>query len=112
QRHFVFPSKPHTILPAENAVDEKDSLIHAEAAMIYKNAFGELPSELFIERYRKAHDTFAAHLPTLSDAQIRKLMNLDLEAIEMVMRLRGKRHYLNEKFQIAHYLAEAEPGNL
>jgi hypothetical protein len=81
--------------------------LNAEARYFHRCLFQREPDELTVARYEAAHcQLFANEPPSSTVAHIIE-RRLDVEAIEFVLRRRGRAPELTRKLQTLSYLVEA-----
>lgn len=92
-------------IPAESAT------LVAEAHALHHILFGGSAPESLVAAYVDAHRVWWPDAPVAGEGDVRRAVNLglDLEALEMVFRLRGQNHPLVRKLGIFVALAEAFP---
>ena len=91
--------------------DPDAAALSAEAHALHRAVFGESAPDALVRAYVAAHGALFSDARLDGEESVRRAVErgLDLEAVELVFRLRKKRHALVQKAQILVYLAEALP---
>jgi hypothetical protein len=93
--------------------DDADALVE-EVKYFHRRVFKSDPEPDTIRRYAAANLLCLSALPSNRSTLIRKLVSkkIDVEAVEVVWRLRDPRNPLTLKFQILCYLAEVKSRHM
>ena len=89
--------------------DPHATALSAEAHALHRAVFGGSAPDTLVRAYIAAHRALWPDSRPDGEESVRRAVErgLDLEAVELVLRLRKKRHALVQKAQILVYLAEA-----
>lgn len=93
--------------------DDRNAALAREARALHALVFGAAPTERLISRYVDVHAQRLDAAPSSLPVDVAALLDrdVDLEAVELALRLRDPGNTLSRKLRALCYLAEAEaPG--
>lgn len=84
--------------------------LRREAHYLYRCFFKDSADVALLDRYVKAHEHYGIKENKKDQHVMRKLklLNIDAEAVEYVLRLRDRNNILTRKTEILYFLAECE----
>jgi hypothetical protein len=85
-----------------------ESSLAREAAVFHRAFFGEAADEVTMQRYEAANQRYLSDNTRREAAAVARVVarHLDVEAVELALRLRNHNNLLSKKVRILFYLAE------
>lgn len=93
-------------------LDRRDERLRREVAALHRAVFDAPPPPVVVERYLAAHEHHVAPGPAREEESVATAVDrgLDLEALELALRLRDGDHLLARKLRALLLVAETLPA--